>query len=66
MNQFKITAQDYILAQILEHLEHGIMGQAIAREWDYELRQNVIYFTLKEGGVVKLDDLFWLGYLTLN
>lgn len=64
MKEFKISAQQHILDDILEHLSNGMMGQAIARDWDYELKNNIIFFTLKEGHEVQLDVIFWFGYLT--
>lgn len=64
MKEFKINAQSHIIADIIQHLNNGMMGMAIARDWSYRVKNNTIYFTLKEGCEVKPEDLFWFGYLT--
>ena len=62
MEKFKINAQDYIIDDIISHLRNGSIGQAIARSWDYERKNNTLHFTLKEGAEVRLADLFWFGF----
>ncbi|TDX86200.1 hypothetical protein [Epilithonimonas xixisoli] len=64
MQNFTINAQDYIIDDIISHLENGTIGQAIARSWNYERKNNTLYFTLKEGAEVRLADLFWFGFLS--
>lgn len=64
MKEFKISGQGYIIHDIITHLNNGHMGMAIARNWNYRVRKNTIYFTLKEGHKVDFESLFWFGYLT--
>lgn len=64
MKNFKITQQTDIIDDLMEHLINGMMGIAMAHDWDYERSGNTIHFNLKEGHEMKLDVIFWLGYFT--
>lgn len=64
MNEFKINAQDYIIDDVISHIKNGHMGMAFAKDWEYIRKGNTLYFTLKKGGEVKPDVIFWFGYLT--
>ena len=65
MKEFTINAQEYIIEEILEHLEFGSVGIGIARSWNYEkLDDSNLKFTLKPGAEVNPKDFFWFGYLT--
>lgn len=64
MKDFTLNAQSHIIADILEHLQNGMIGMAVARAYNYEVKGDTIYFTHK--GEIELSpaDFFWFGYLT--
>lgn len=65
MKEFTINAQEYIIAEILEHLEHGVIGKGIARSWDcIKIDDSNLKFILKPEATINPADLFWFGYLT--
>lgn len=61
---FTISQQANIIDEVIEHLQDGTLGMAVARSWDYERKGNKITFTLKEGCSVDLETIFWFGYFT--
>jgi hypothetical protein len=65
LNEFKLNAQEYIIDEILEHLENGTVGQGISRSWEcIKIDDSNLKFSLKNGCTFNPADLFWFGYLT--
>lgn len=64
MTEFTLSQQKDIIDDIIDHLENGMMGLAIARDWNYQREGNIINFKLKEGHTVNLETIFWFGYFT--
>ncbi|REC47857.1 MULTISPECIES: hypothetical protein [Chryseobacterium] len=67
MEEFIINAQEYIIEEILEHLECGSVGIGISKSWNCEKLDNSnLKFTLKPECEINPKDFFWFGYLTPN
>ena len=64
MTEFKVFQQTSVIDDLMSHLKNGVMGMAMARDWDYERKGNFVYFKLKPRHEMKLDVIFWLGYFT--
>ena len=64
MTTFKISQQEDIINEFVEHLENGCLGLAIASNWDVKREKNTLHFTLKEGRELNIADLIWFGYFT--
>lgn len=64
MKEFTISQQTDIIDAVMEHLENGMMGIAVAKDWDYQRKGNTVSFKLKEGHEINLDVIFWFGYFT--
>jgi hypothetical protein len=64
MTEFKINGQDWLIDDILNHLENGSIGIAIADKFEVERKDNTLYFKLKPDKDIDLSLLFWFGYHT--